>query len=236
MGFSLSRTLGIRGDAGRFLNGGNTVGRFIDSGGLLNPANSGIGVLMGMEGGAFGSYGGKGPSGSGGDSVNSAGIMQPAYQSQLDSPTYRAMQGQFASGSASPWSKIAISRQNDLAETQKQELADRNAGQTAGSLDKLAAVGGLTSGARERTIQGGQKNYMTGVQDVGNALNKNLMNIGIEDAQNNQNIGKGLMTAEMSDLSGRNQYNQNKYMTDMQAWAAKQQANATRDAGGGGKK
>lgn len=226
MGFSLSRTLGVGGDVGKFLDNPTT---------LLNPVGAGL-SQAGVPN-LFSPIYNAGAAKSGGNNeINPSGITQPPYQSQLDSPTYRAMQGQYASGSASPWSKIAISRQNDLAEKQKQELADRNAGQTAGSLDKLAAVGGLTSGARERTIQGGQKNYMTGVQDVGNALNTNLMNIGIEDAQNNQNIGKGLMTAEIGDLTGKNAYNQNKYNTDMQAWAAKQQAQATRDSGGGGGK
>lgn len=167
-----------------------------------------------------------------GNSMNP--ITQPAYQSQLDSPTYQTMRGQFASGSASPWANIAIARQGKLAEDQKQDLAQKNAGQTAQSLDKLATVGGLTSGARERTVQAGQQNYMTGVQDIGQAYGQNVMNIGIDDAQAKLGLGKGLMTAEMADLSGRNQYNQNKYQTDMQTWAAKEQANATRAAGGGG--
>lgn len=190
---------------------------------------------MGAKGPRFGDFLKKeGAGGANGTSVNAAGIVQPDYLSQLSSPTYQSMQSQYSSGSASPWANIAIARQGNLAEKQKQELADRNAGQTAGSLDKLAAVGGLTSGARERTIQGGQQNYMTGVQDIGNAYGQNVMNIGIDDAQNKSALGKGLMTAEMGDLTNRNLHNQNKYNKEMEVWAAKQQADATRASGGGG--
>lgn len=171
----------------------------------------------------------------GGGTTNAHGIVQPAYQSQLDSPTYRQMQSQFSSGAASPWANIAIARQGNLAEKQRQDLAQKNAGQTAQSLDKLATVGGLSSGARERTIQGGQQNYMTGIQDIGQQYGQNVMNIGIDDAQAKQQLGKGLMTAEMADLAGRNQYNQNRYNKEMEAWAAGQQAQATRASGGGGK-
>lgn len=228
MGFSLSRTLGVRGDVGNFLTGGNTIGRFMDSGGLLNPANSGAGYLLGMRGGALGSYGGKD---SGGGYDSSGKPIQPNYQSQLDSDTYRKMKSRFDSSGNSPWANIATSRQNDMAEQQKQELAHRTQGQVAGSLDKLSAVGGLSSGARERTVQGGQKDYMSGVQNINNALGTNLLNISMQDAQGKDAIGKGLMAAEMGDLSGLNNYNQSKYQADMQAWAANQQANATANSG-----
>lgn len=226
-------------------NGINTMTQ-IGTGGLLgyNPANglnSGVvgsewrkfnPVLNELYNSAGAKQGGDGPV-----QYDSSGRpIAPNYTSQLDSPTYRSMMSQYSSGSASPWANIAIARQNDLAETQKQELSQRNAGQTAGSLDKLAMTGGLTSGARERTIQGGQQNYMSGVQDVGNVHGKNIMQIGIDDAKGKQDLGKGLMTAEINDLMGRNQFNQNRYTADMEAWAAQQQANATRAAGekGGG--
>lgn len=222
----------VKDPAGTVTNIPKDVGNFVKSGGLLNPQNiknytaiGGIadraGLFENQQAGAGGGYA-------------EPGITQPAYQSQLDSPTYKSMQGQFASGSSSPWANIAIARQGELAEKNKQELMQRGAGQTATSLDKLAAQGGLTSGARERTIQAGQENMMGGVQDVGSAYKSNVMNIGIDDAQAKQQIGKGLMTAEMGDLQGRNQYNQNKYQTDMAAWGAKQLADATRASGGGG--
>lgn len=215
----------------------------LGTGGLLgyNPSNGFNSGVVGSElkkinpvlNAGYGLIGanGKPQDQASGGSMNSAGIMQPAYQSQLDSPTYRSMQGQYASGVANPWSNMETARQNKLAEKNKQELSDRTAGQTAGSLDKLAATGGLTSGARERTIQAGQKTAAEGTQDIGNALNTNLLQIGIADAEGRQNLGKGLMSAEIGDLTGKNAYNQNKYNTDMQAWAAKQQAAATRDSG-----
>lgn len=222
MAFSLSRTLGIGGDLGRALD---VTQNFSPAVAIANRTTPGFELLKKFGGGG----------GSGGGGIDYSGRpAQPAYTSQLESPTYQSMRSQYASGSASPWANIATARQSDLAEKQRQELAQRNVGQTAQSLDKLAAVGGLTSGARERTIQGGQQNYMTGVQDVGNVLGQNLMNIGISDAEARQNLGKGLMTAEMGDLSGRNLYAQNKYAADMAAWAAAQQAQATRAAGGGG--
>lgn len=221
MGFKLGKTLGLGGEVGRFLDDptkkNNNINHFMDP---LGRASNDDGMNPNGAGGML--------------SPNAQGIMQPAYQSQLDSPTYQSMQGQYASGSASPWANIAISRQGDLAEKQKQELAQKNSGQTAQSLDKLATVGGLTSGARERTIQSGQENYMTGVQDVGSAYKSNVMNIGIDDAQAKQGIGKGLMAAEIGDLTGKNQYNQNRYNKEMEVWAAGQQAQATRDSGGGG--
>lgn len=219
MGFSLSKSLGVRGSVGNFLD--NPASLLNPVGGLLTEM--GIPTILGGK-----KAGGKGSDGGIDASGRPIGV---GYQSQLDSPAYRKMQSQYNSGSASPWANIATARQGDVAEKSKQDLASRTAGQTAQSMDKLAATGGLTSGARERTVQGGQQNLMSGTQDIGNAYGQNLMNIGLEDAQANQQIGKGLMSAEMSDLSGRNAYNQNKYQADMQAWAARQQAQATRDAG-----
>lgn len=218
MGFNFSQATGIRGDIGNLIGGtggGGVGGQFLKN---FTPL------------GWMGAY----------DPQTNTPIdyngqpKQPAYTSQLESPTYRSMQSQYASGSASPWANIAIARQGDLAEKEKQDLMQKNSGQTAASLDKLATVGGLTSGARERTVQKGQQNYMTGVQDIGNAYKSNVMNIGLDDAQAKMGIGKGLLNAEMGDLSGRNNYNQTKYAADMAAWAAMQQANATRDAGSGG--
>lgn len=219
-GFNLAQTLGIGGDVGGAMNNLQNLSPAIA---LSNGKVPGLPGVFGMS--LTGQNGGAGGYDASGKPV------QPGYTSQLESPTYQSMKSQYDSASASPWANIAISRQGKLAEQQKQELAQRNAGQTAGAMDKLATVGGLSSGARERTVQSGQQAYMTGVQDVGNQYGQNVMNIGIDDAQAKLGIGKGLLTAEMGDLSGRNNYNQGKYTADMAAWAASQQANATRDAG-----
>jgi hypothetical protein len=147
-------------------------------------------------------------------------------------------------------------QQNQLANMQTQNGLNMNNAQTAGALSSLGSSGGLTSGARERAAEGGAQNAMNMSQGIANQNNQNQMQIGMNDAQNKmQEMGMlpgmesqalapefqkatTLMAANNQDIGNQmnqnqsaNAWNQNMYNQQMQAWGAKQQADATANQG-----
>jgi hypothetical protein len=149
----------------------------------------------------------------------------------------------------SPWAMLMQNKNNLLAQTNKESAArSANAG-TAESLSQLASSGGLTSGARERAIEAGQKNKLGMQQDLTrqNMLSNLTADIQDQSERNNllsmvpgmeQNQMNGWLNAfgqdgknQMSEMDKLNQFNQNLYNQRMAAAAAKMQADATRAAG-----
>lgn len=141
-------------------------------------------------------------------------------------------------------------RQRDSKERGKLEIAAN----TAGAKNALAASGGLTSGARERASEQGQKNFMSMAQDVGRQ--DSIADIGMTIQDESNRVGQlaqlpGMEMTHLKEWEGAkekdinntmqeqqrlNQYNMDLYKTRMETWAASKQANATENSGKGGGK
>lgn len=137
----------------------------------------------------------------------------------------------------------------------EKDARDRGAaevgGRTGEALSKLAAQGGMSSGARERAVMQGSKNWMDMSQDASREADRNNLSAGIQDEGNRINmLGQlpGMEQQRMSnwtqaragDLNNQltesdryNKFRMDRYNTRMQTWAAEQQATATENSGGG---
>jgi hypothetical protein len=149
----------------------------------------------------------------------------------------------------SSWAALAQQSNRANESNSRERGASEISGQTAQAQDALAARGGLSSGARERTAQEGSKNYLAMSQDLAREGNMNDMQIGMNDEQNRiqqlsmlpgmeQDQAKMYEGAYQQDVANttaenerRNNYNQNIYNQQMQAWAADRQAFATEHSG-----
>lgn len=132
---------------------------------------------------------------------------------------------------------------------QKEKGRQEVAGATAAAKNNLAAGGGLSSGARERAEEQGQKNVMSMSQGLTRENNLNDLNMNIQDEGNRvtqlqalpgmekENLkmwqtAKGQDVANQTAETGRlNNYNMTKYQADMSAWAGAKQADATANSG-----
>lgn len=156
----------------------------------------------------------------------------------------------------SAWATLANQQQNALAENARERGAGETNASTAAALDQLGSSGGITSGARERVAEAGQKNYMNMNQDVSRQNTLNQLQIGVNDQQNKMqemgmlpgmemqalqpefqkaNMWEGAHAGDIQNQIGSNEYanqwNQNLYNQQMSAWAANQQAKATANSG-----
>lgn len=155
----------------------------------------------------------------------------PAYDSMLDSESYLKTKNLANNEGLNPWSSMALSRQNKMAQNNIEEATQRVAGQNATSLSKLAAGGGLSSGARERQTQAGQSDLLNMVQDINSAKDTNALQIGISDADSKQKALSEAGAIERADNQAMNAYNQDKARQKLEAYASYQQAKATSKSG-----
>lgn len=138
----------------------------------------------------------------------------------------------------SQWDRLAkLSSAGKQANEQENALKQSQA-QTAASMDDLAARGGLSSGARERTQQSGQKNYLAMTQDLNRQGNLNDLQLDVNDEQNRmsqlgQLPGMELQSVQpmVQENDKRNEYNKWKTDTQNQAIANQKQAQATQNSG-----
>lgn len=86
----------------------------------------------------------------------------------------------------------------------KDSLARATQGQNALAMGNLAAQGGLSSGARERTVQAGQKSYVDGAQDLSRSNALAMLNVGAQDQGQKLNALGALPGMEQSRVSGWN--------------------------------
>lgn len=166
--------------------------------------------------------------------VDGSGIAMPGYV-PLSGPALTKMSQIGLSDSQSPWALAATSRETQNAKNARDNAAQTAAGATAGTNDQLAMTGGLSSGARERAAEGGQKDYLSMVQGTSNQENLNKLQINENDQQNKLQTLGTVANTEVGQNQAMNAYNQNMYQQQMSAWAANQQAAATESAGKGGK-
>lgn len=116
----------------------------------------------------------------------------------------------------------------------------------------LASRGGLTSGAAERIAKTGRDKTMDLIQAANAQGSGGRINIGMEDERNRvdmlgrapamqQSAGQFDLTKADQKAKGmvglhqdKNNFNMDKYKTNMSTWAANKQADATMRGGGGG--
>lgn len=174
-----------------------------------------------------------------------------ALMPQFDSlaQDYTASQGSYDSGlnqlrsdalnkGPSALTQLSLYQQALQDAALRQKGMAQNASQTAGAEDNLAASGGMSSGARERVQEQGQKNYMSMAQNVDQQ--QILGGLGLRaqgEATQNQQLGQ-LTTDEQQQqqmwLTAKQQDYQNQlsvYQTQMQSIAAEDQAQATENSG-----
>lgn len=134
-------------------------------------------------------------------------------------------------------------------QTKKEAAEAEQLSGTAQSRDQLASIGGLTSGARERTAEQGQKNLMAMDQDLSRQETQSDLSMGVQDESNRVGQLNNLTTAEegkqkdwqtaaaadvtnaISEKARLNDYNMKQYQARMDALAANNQANATANSG-----
>lgn len=199
------------------------------------------------------------------DSIQTPGYVQaydPSTMSQSDylssiAPQYdqgfNAFRDQALSKGPSNWLTMSGQGQDLQSQTAKESAQREANASTAQAQDQLAMKGGLSSGARERTVESGQKNLLGMEQDINRTNNQNKLNLGIQDQSNKLSMLGQLpgmenqkqsqwMNAKNADITNQtaetgrlNSYNQNLYDQRMQAAASERQAEATENSGKGGK-
>lgn len=150
---------------------------------VVNPLGIGTG---GMGNQNWGSIGMNAPFGSGGG--GGGGTPAPTGNLPLlsQTPGYQAAQDQALSRAPSPWTNLA-KRQQDQLKTESIDNANAtNASSVAGADSNLAATGGLSSGARERIAEGGNKSLMGLIQNANQTNLNNNMSIDTTGAQQKQ--------------------------------------------------
>lgn len=108
------------------------------------------------------------------------------------------------------------------------------AGAGANAWNQLATMGGVRSGAAQNLAGQTALAGDLSAQDARFKGSDQALQAGITDATNNAANQRFDVENQIKDAQMRNEYNLNKYNTEMGGWAAQQQANATRNSGGGG--
>lgn len=187
--------------------------------------------------------------------------ITPDIQSRLDAlkPNTQGLEA-FRAGAlrtgASPWALLSYKKEyaneNDARERAKREAM----GATAGARTDLAMHGGLSSGARERVARSGMRDLLSMSQDVGRQGDVNRLGIDVQDEQNRisqlsmlpgmenqvfqgdlakegmyENAKNTDLSRQIAENQNKNAYNTHLYDTQMSAWAAQKQADATENAG-----
>lgn len=166
-----------------------------------------------------------------------------------NSQGYDAFKQEALRSGPSRWLNMSL-LQGDLKERTQRENAGREANAaTMGSLDKLASTGGLSTGARERAVEAGAKNYLGMSQGLQREGNINDIGLRIQDEGNRMGMLSALpgmeqtrvntwQTARTNDVQNQleeanrlNQYNKDLYTARLEAAAAERQANATENSG-----
>lgn len=145
----------------------------------------------------------------------------------------------------SRYAELAGKQQNLLSMEGANQAAKAAGGANASARTALAMRGGLTSGAAENIEKSGRDAMLESRQKVMSDKAKNMLAIGQQDEQNrlgflanapavalgqaNFELGKTREQAGLSDK--QNAFNLSKYGSQMQAWGAGKQADATANSG-----
>lgn len=190
-----------------------------------------------------------------------AGVTPPGYRGMTDVQTGALLDQYKVNPFASPEAQKLRERANatgpsDLAQAQlqRQKYEESNQMGKVGlqaqqaqsqAQSQLMRQGGLGGGARTSLARSGMRDQLMAQQGVGSQGVMSRYGINEADLQNKQNLmGQVADVARQGDLSNiqsmqselknRATFDANRYNQQMQAWGAKQSADATRAAGGGG--
>jgi hypothetical protein len=139
-------------------------------------------------------------------------------------PGYEAAEGNALATGPSQWANLATYAQQLNADNAIDAGVNSSAGNTAAADAALASSGGLSSGARERVQESGQKDLMSMAQGVDQTLANNTLSISQQDLLNRQN-----QLANFNQLSSSDIANQDAEV------AAQQTANAIQNSSSKGK-
>lgn len=179
-------------------------------------------------------------------------IKMPAFQSITDAngnllPQYAlqgkgnvAMDPNIATNN--PWAQMMLQQSKMQTGQQLDQAAAQGTAGTTNAWDQLAARGGLSSGARERVARLGANNAMATAQGIRNTGAQSQLGVlsnatdkqAALDTSNrayNTGIDQVNLQSQLANKQEQEQYNMNKYNTQMGIWAANQQANATAHSG-----
>lgn len=192
-----------------------------------------------------------------------AGVTPPGYQSTIDQSTGQLLD-QYKldpySGAAEQQLRAAATSTGPTAlaqaQLQAQQADEVNQRGAAGlqsqqandsAMAQLSRLGGLSGGARTSLARSSSRDALNAQQGVSQAGATARYGINAQDAQYKQGIVSNEANAEgaaatqniataQTGLTNQATFDSNRYNQQMQAWAAGQSADATRAAGGGGKK
>ena len=185
-----------------------------------------------------------------------AGMGSPTYNnpynpatmsiaSQYDQTPLNMYAQQAERTGPSTWAQMSDAQQNQLAANANDQATARGNSATADTEARLAQSGGLSSGARERAAEGGQKDTTAAIQNNQKQNSMNQMQVGVNDESNRisqlgQLPGMELQSLQpfemdvnntMNAANSANTYNANQQQMYNQAVAAKQQSDATENSG-----
>lgn len=197
------------------------------------------------------------------DAEKKAGVMPPGWKGMSDVGTGELLDrykiNPFAGEASQKLRTQALSTgPSDYANSllDKQKFEESQARGTVGlqtqqansnAMSNLARTGGLGGGARTSLARSSARDALMANQNVGAQGALQRYGINSDDMKQRQDLlGKtadverqgDLQNIQQSttDLGARAQFDANRYNQQMSAWAAKQSADATRAAGGGGGK
>ena len=129
------------------------------------------------------------------------------------------------------WTNLAKRQQNLKQLEAIEDVQDKVGGEMATARTRLAAQGGLSSGARERIAQGGVKSGIDARQGIHREGMDNLLAIDTKGEENRLTAMGQDVANKANEGARKNDYNMRAYEAQMGAQAAERQAQATENSG-----
>lgn len=145
--------------------------------------------------------------------------------------------------------QIAMQAQRGIALDAKAQARQAAAGEAATARTNLAMKGGAGAGSAERLAKNASNHALDMVQDANNTSAKNVASIALDDEKNrvgmlgqapamqlgaseyNSGLATGDINRQQLENTKLNAFNLDRYKSQMSAWAANKQADATANAG-----
>lgn len=125
--------------------------------------------------------------------TNAKGEIDPKFLLQKEAPIEMdqragsAIRDRALASGDSPWASMQIQQNEQVANTNRENLAQQSATQRAQATNNLAMRGGVSGGARERIAREASKNQMMGNQTLGRDLSNQNLQTRIADDQAKMN-------------------------------------------------
>lgn len=154
-------------------------------------------------------------------------MWHPAYQQSYDSNTM-GIQGM--NYTPSKWLSMSKAKSDLDQMTQRENASKESASAAAGVQDSLAAKGGLSSGALERSQEDAAKNYLGMSQDLTRQGNINDLAMGAQDYTTQMGAKKTDVANQVAENQAQIAYNKNVYDDKLSNEALDRQAAADAQA------